>query len=59
MKFARLSEIDKIKELTGNDFVNMEAKYQNSFTAKFKGLLWFNCNRLPSFSGDRRRTRLQ
>lgn len=49
MKFSRLPEIDKIKELTGNDHVNMELKYQNSFTAQFRGFLWFNCNDLPSF----------
>lgn len=53
MKFASLAEIDIIKELTGGDYVNLEAKYQNSFTAKFNGLMWFNCNELPSFSGDK------
>lgn len=53
MKFASISEIDKIKELTGNDYVNIEAKYQNSFTSKFHGLMWFNCNDLPQFSGDK------
>ena len=50
MKFASLAEIDIIKELTGGDFVNLEAKYQNSFTTKYKGLMWFNCNDLPKFS---------
>lgn len=49
MKFSRLPEIDKIKELTGNDHVNVELKYQNSFTTQFRGFLWFNCNDLPSF----------
>lgn len=58
MKFAKLSEIDRIKELTGNDFVNLEQKFQNSFTAKFRGFLWFNCNDLPAFNGDKRTTRL-
>ena len=53
MKFAKLSEIDRIKELTGNDFVNLEQKFQDSFTAKFRGFLWFNCNDLPAFSGDK------
>ncbi len=56
MKFSKLPEIDKIKELTGNDHVNMELKYQNSFTAEFRGFLWFNTNQLPSFGGDRRKT---
>lgn len=49
MKFSRLPEIDKIKELTGGDHVNIEMKYQNSFTTQFRGFLWFNCNDLPSF----------
>lgn len=53
MKFASLTEIDIIKELTGGDYVNLEAKYQNSFTTKFNGLMWFNCNDLPAFSADK------
>lgn len=53
MKVASLAEIDIIKELTGGDYVNLEAKYQNSFTTKFNGLMWFNCNDLPAFSGDK------
>ena len=56
MKFSRLPEIDKIKELTGSDHVNVELKYQNSFTTQFRGFLLFNCNDLPSFGGDRRKT---
>ena len=56
MRFSKLPEIDKIKELTGADHINMELKYQNSFTAQFRGFMWFNCNELPSFSGDRRKT---
>lgn len=53
MKFARLPEIDKLKELTGGDHINVEAKYQNSYTTLFRGFLWFNCNELPAFSGDK------
>lgn len=48
-----MPEVDKIKELTGNDHINMELKYQNSFTAQFRGFMWFNCNDLPAFSGDK------
>ena len=47
MKVARLPEMDKIKELTGGDMINIEAKYQNSFTTKFNGFLLFTCNQLP------------
>lgn len=54
MKVARLPEMDKIKELTGGDMINIEAKYQNSFTTKFNGFLWFSCNKLPYISrGDK------
>ncbi len=53
MKFSKLSEIDKIKELTGGDRVNIEGKFQNSFSAQFSGFMWFNCNDLPAFSGDK------
>lgn len=53
MKFANLAEVDILKELTGGDYVNLEAKYQNSFTTKYNGLMWFNCNDLPAFSGDK------
>lgn len=53
LKFSRLPEIDKIKELTGNDHVHIEAKYQDAFTFQFTGFLWYNCNELPAFSGDK------
>lgn len=52
MKFARISEMDKIKELTGGDNINVEAKFENSYTMQYNGVLWFNCNELPMFSGD-------
>lgn len=54
MKVARLPEMDKIKELTGGDMISIEAKYQNRFTIKFYGFLWFNCNQLPYITlGDK------
>lgn len=53
MKFSRLPEIDKIKELTGGDHVNIEMKYQNSFTTQFRGFLLFSTNDLPAFGGDK------
>lgn len=53
LKDASLGDISIIKALTGGDNVNMEGKYQNGYQHKFKGFLWFNCNDLPSFGGDR------
>ncbi len=52
MKFARVPELDKIKELTGGDHINAEAKYQNSFSMQFRGFLWWNCNELPIISSN-------
>ena len=52
LKFERVAEIDKIKELTGGDNINVEAKFKNSGTMKYKGFLLYNCNSLPLFGGD-------
>ena len=53
LAFSRLDEIDKIKELTGGDNINVEAKYKQGFQFKYRGLLWYNCNELPLFGGDK------
>lgn len=53
MEFSRVAEIDILKQLTGDDTISMEQKFQNPFSAKFNGFIWFNCNSLPSFGGDR------
>ncbi len=52
LKFQHLGEIDRIKELTGGDRINVEAKFKDSCTIQYNGLLWWNTNELPSFSGD-------
>ncbi len=53
MQCTRVADIEILKQLTGDDSINMELKYQNAFTTKFNGFIWFNCNELPSFGGDR------
>ncbi len=53
MEATRIADIEILKQLTGGDSLNMELKYENAFTATFNGLVWSNCNKLPSFSGDR------
>lgn len=50
---VRLDEMNIIKELTGGDDMNGEQKGKDGFSFKFRGLLWFNCNQLPKFKGDR------
>ena len=52
MKFSKVSEIDKIKELTGGDSINAEFKNKDAFTFKYRGLLMFVTNELPIFNGD-------
>lgn len=53
MEISRVAEIDILKQLTGDDSINLEMKYQNSISTKYNGLIWFNCNKLPSFGGDK------
>ena len=52
MSSAKIDEIAILKELTGGDDINGENKHKSSFTFRFSGYLWFNCNDLPKFSGD-------
>lgn len=53
LSFANVKAMDKIKELTGGDSTRGEAKYQTGYQFRYKGFLWYNCNELPLFSGDR------
>lgn len=52
MSISRVDSMETIKELTGGDRINVEAKFQNSYTTEFRGFLWFNTNKLPTFGGD-------
>lgn len=53
MEISRVAEIDILKQLTGDDSINVEMKYQNATSTKYNGAVWFNCNKLPSFGGDK------
>lgn len=52
MSYARIDELNVLKELTGGDDVYSQYKYGSSFSFKYKGFLWFNCNDVPLFGGD-------
>jgi len=52
MSYARVNEINILKELTGGDDMLANQKYKPLFSFVFKGLLWYNCNKLPKFGGD-------
>lgn len=53
MASVRIQEMSTLKGLTGGDDVNAEYKGKDAFSFKFSGFLWFNCNDLPPFGGDR------
>lgn len=52
MSYAKVSEINVLKELTGGDDVYGNVKYKPQFSFKYNGFMWFNCNDLPLFGGD-------
>ena len=52
MSYAKVGEINILKELTGGDEIFANVKYKPQFSFKYKGLLWYNCNDLPKFGGD-------
>lgn len=53
MSNLELADLNVIKELTGGDTVMAEQKGKDGFTFLYRGLLWFNANALPLFSGDK------
>lgn len=53
MSYQTISEIAVLKQITGGDNVDIEFKYGGHLNYKYKGFSWFNCNKLPYFSGDR------
>lgn len=53
MSFVGVKELKIFKNVTGGDDILLEFKGKNSFPFKYKGLLWFCTNELPSFGGDR------
>lgn len=53
MAYVELAEVNTIKNLTGGDSLFAEFKGKDGFSFRYDGFLWFNCNRLPYFRGDR------
>lgn len=53
MSYQTISEIAVLKQVTGGDNVDIEFKFGGHLNYKYKGFAWFNCNKLPYFSGDR------
>jgi P4 family phage/plasmid primase-like protien len=53
MSYATIKELKSFKQLTGGDTISAEFKGRNAFNFKYDGLVWFCCNELPKFGGDR------
>lgn len=53
MGFITIKELKLFKKLTGNDPIEFEFKGEGVFTDKYNGTLWFACNELPKFGGDK------
>lgn len=53
MSFQRVADMSIFKSITGGDEILFEFKFKSSFTSLHKGVLWFNCNKMPLFGGDK------
>lgn len=53
MAYAKVAEMNILKALTGGDDTTIEGKYQKMRSEEYNGFLWYNCNQLPKFGGDR------
>lgn len=53
MSYATVNELKAFKSITGGDTLSAEYKGKNSFNFVFNGLVWFCCNKLPKFGGDK------
>ena len=53
MSYQRVSDMSTFKSITGGDQIMYEFKGRTPFFGVHKGALWFNCNDLPLFGGDK------
>ena len=53
MSYQRIADMSIFKQATGGDNISIEFKYGSRINYLYKGFLWFNCNDLPSFGGDK------
>lgn len=51
--YMNVSQLETFKSVTGGDNIQIEEKCKNSFSYRYKGLMWFGTNALPHFGGDR------
>lgn len=53
MSYQNVTDMSIFKQATGGDNISIEFKYGARVNYMYKGFLWFNCNDLPSFGGDK------
>lgn len=53
MSYENIKELDIFKQATGGDHISIEFKNGGFVDYVFKGFMWFNCNDLPQFGGDK------
>lgn len=53
MSYMTVTELQNFKQATGGDDLYAEIKGKHGFNFTFNGVLWFCCNRLPKFGGDK------
>ena len=53
LSVVELSDVELLKQASGGDELYAEFKGKDSFSFRYDGLIWCNCNKLPYFRGDR------
>ena len=53
MGYITIPALTVFKQATGGDSIYMERKFKNGFSYTFNGFMWFCCNALPKFGGDK------
>lgn len=48
-----VSQLEMFKSITGGDTIPFEPKGKEAFEYKYLGMMWFGCNEMPRFGGDR------
>ena len=53
MSYQNINDMGIFKQTSGGDSINIEFKHGGFLNYTYKGFMWFNCNSLPPFSGDK------
>lgn len=53
MSYKNIEEMDTFKQITGGDSISLEFKFGATINYRYRGFVWFNCNNLPTFGGDK------